>query len=295
MPWSMHRVQQNFAGATCIVTGAASGIGRAVSRLLSQAGATVLMTDIDAEGVCFAADELDQLGGCCEGMALDVTDADAVAAAVRHAVSRGGKLDYMINNAGINVVGDFRDLDVDVWQRIVNVNLWGVVHGTRAAYDVMASQGFGHIVNMSSGLGITPGPRNVPYATTKFAVVGLSESIRIEAADLGIHVTVVCPGWIQTPMLEGRSVIQQPGASTGNSGRPLRIADAASSSVPFGFWDVDRAARVVLRGVARRRAIVVFPRYVHFFWWLYRFCRPLSDYWNRHEIRRFRELIGHDT
>jgi NAD(P)-dependent dehydrogenase (short-subunit alcohol dehydrogenase family) len=249
--------------------------------------------DVDEQAAYREADILKSSGGRCEAVGVDVTDSAAVTTAVQRVITLHGRLDYMINNAGINIVGDFRDLDDEAWRRIVAVNLWGVVYGTRAAYEVMLSQGFGHIVNISSGLGLTPGPGNVPYATTKSAIVGFSESLRIEARDLGIHVTVVCPGWIRTPMLEGHSVVARQTLHRTRSGSALQIIDAATNGMPFGLHDVERAAWTILHGVARGKAMVVFPAYVRYFWWLYRLCRPASDWWNRREIRRFRELVGY--
>jgi short-subunit dehydrogenase len=104
----------------------------------------------------------------------------------------------MLNNAGIALGGEVRDMDLEHWRRILDVNLWGVIHGTTAAYQVMVKQGFGHIVNTASLGGLIPEPMATAYATTKHAVVGLSTSLRAEAAELRVKVSVVCPGFVQT-------------------------------------------------------------------------------------------------
>jgi short-subunit dehydrogenase len=201
-------------------------------------------------------------------------------------VHRHGRIDYLFNSAGVNVVGEFQHLRVEDWQQIVNVNLWGVVYGCQAVYPHMLRQKRGHIVNIASGLGLTPAPRNSAYSASKFAIVGLSESLRIEAVDFGVQVSVVCPGWIRTPMLE-EGPVAGPRPADGESG--LRIADVAAHT-PFPLADANHSALRILQGVRRGKALIVFPLYVQSFVLLYRLFRPISDWWNRYEIRSFRRL-----
>ncbi|HEY6565153.1 MAG TPA: SDR family oxidoreductase, partial [Pirellulaceae bacterium] len=218
---------------------------------------------------------------------LDVADEGQFNALIDDIVARHGRLDFLFNNAGINRMGDVRDLGMEHWKQLMDVNLWGVIHGTLAAYRVMVQQRRGHIVNVSSGLGITPAPRNVPYATTKAAVVGLSESLRIEARDLGVRVSVVCPGWIRTPMLDQKAVV--------TPGRSPRISiGRAAALMPWRFITSEQAARTILHGVAGNKPMIVFPFYVRAYCWLYHHCRPLTDWWNLQEIREFRRLTSVD-
>ncbi len=268
-----------FDESVCIVTGAASGIGLAICQELCRTGARVVLADVRLDAAVDAAEELCRQGGDAEAVFLDVTNQSSFEKIVAETVRRYGRLDYLFNNAGLNVLGDFRDLNSADWQRLMDVNLWGVIHGTRAAYAAMTRQGHGHIVNMASGFGLTPAPRNVPYCMTKFAVVGLSESLRIEAADLGVQVSVVCPGWINTPMIAHGKV------AGGRIGQTIGTAARLSW---FGIADVDKSAKRILRAVARRRPIITFPRYVRLFTLLYHACRPISDLWNLNEIRSFR-------
>src|SRR5207248_6593438 len=116
--------------------------------------------------------------------------------------NRHGRLDLMVNNAGIGIGGETRELLLAHWDRIIDVNLRGVVHGVHAAYPVMIEQGSGHIVNTASLAGLLPSPGATPYAMTKHAVVGLSLSLRGEAAAYGVRVTAVCPGVVETPILD---------------------------------------------------------------------------------------------
>ncbi|WP_155925330.1 SDR family oxidoreductase [Mycolicibacterium sp. CBMA 234] len=234
-----------FAGNTAIVTGAASGIGRALAMMLAEYGATVYATDRDAE-------RLAELTGTEHGsrirlMPLDVTDRDAVGAVVDRVVAESGTLDLMFNNAGIVVGGDFADMTPDAWQRIVDINFWGVVHGTEAAYAQMRKQGRGHIINTSSSAGVMPVVRSAAYAATKHAVVGLSTSLRAEAADHGINVSVAVPGLVDTNIFS---------AATN-----LAAYDygAAVKRVPMKKVAPRQAAEAMLRGVIRNDEFIVFP------------------------------------
>jgi NAD(P)-dependent dehydrogenase (short-subunit alcohol dehydrogenase family) len=140
-----------------------------------------------------AAAEIRAGGGKATAADVDVSDYSAVEQVVREMLSGTGRLDYMFNNAGIAVGGAFSLNSIDDWNRIIDVNLLGVINGVQAAYQVMLKQGFGHIVNTASMAGLLPAPAGVAYAATKHAVVGLSRSLRIEAAFDSIRVSVLCP------------------------------------------------------------------------------------------------------
>ncbi|MGB8501782.1 SDR family oxidoreductase, partial [Mycobacterium sp.] len=183
----------HFSGKQALVTGAGSGIGAALSRALVAAGADVVCTDIDADAAERTAHVSTGPGTATSGR-LDVTDAAAVQAAVDDVVSRTGRLDLMLNNAGIVWGGDTELLTLDQWDTIIDVNIRGVVHGIAAAYPVMIRQGHGDIVNTASMAGLVPAGRLTSYAMTKHAVVGLSLALRSEAAARGVDVLVVCPG-----------------------------------------------------------------------------------------------------
>ncbi|MGH3257025.1 MAG: SDR family oxidoreductase, partial [Streptosporangiaceae bacterium] len=186
-----------------IITGAASGIGQALASALVVRGDTVVVADIDGGGAERVAGELAQRGpGTAQPAVVDVRDAGAVQALVDQTRDRHGRLDVMVNNAGIGVGGEAHDLLLAHWDRAIDVNLRGVVHGVQAAYLVMVEQGSGHIVNTASLAGLLPTPGMTPYAMTKHAVVGLSLSLRAEAAGYGVRVTVVCPGVVDTPILD---------------------------------------------------------------------------------------------
>src|ERR1700753_4478578 len=140
--------------------------------------------------------------GTATSATLDVTDPAAVASAVDGVVARAGRLDLMFNNAGIAWGGDTELLTLDQWNAIIDINIRGVVHGVTAAYPVMLKQGHGHIVNTASMAGLTAAGQITSYVTTKHAIVGLSLALRSEAVARGVGVLAVCPGAVETPILD---------------------------------------------------------------------------------------------
>lgn len=232
----------SFNGKSAIVTGGASGIGRSLAKQLLERGARVLIADITG-----AQDAAQELG--CEGIELDVTDNNAVKKCIEdYAASQGG-LDYMFNNAGILVVGDAKDMSYDDWNNVININLKGVMNGVVAAYPIMIEQGHGHIVNTGSLAGLLPSPTAVPYSTSKFAVVGLTQSLRAEARRYGVKVSAICPGFISTPMADNSKFV-------GGMDR-----QKSNDSVKFvgGYITSDELVRRALIGISRNKELIVIP------------------------------------
>ena len=245
-----------FAGKAAVVSGAASGIGFALCHLLCARGALVHAFDRDAAG-------LERLRIACgsenlRASILDVADEKAVAALLGQVVEAHGHLDYLFNNAGIYMRGETENMTTDAWCRIVDVNLWGVIHGTQHGYALMLKQGYGHIVNTASTAGLTPLAKSVAYAATKHAVVGLSLSLREEARTHGIRVSVVVPGIVDTGIF-----------ASATSLRGQDIA-AAMQRAPVGKISAEQAARTILQGVTANRRLIVFPFYNRALTWLYR-------------------------
>lgn len=244
----------DFSGKVAIVTGAASGIGRGLCEVLLDQGAIVHATDI----------RIDALAGLASGAGelstaqLDVTRALDVAELVRRVANERGRLDLIFNNAGIGVVGDFRLIDLDDVRRITDVNLWGVVYGTKAAYEVMAEQGHGHIVNIASSAGVMPVPMQTSYAMTKHAVVGFSRSLRIEAATYGVKVSAVLPGLVRTGFFEAATVV-------GDYDYQQEMED-----VPVRPIAARRAGELILAGVRANRELIAFPTSNRLILWLFR-------------------------
>jgi NAD(P)-dependent dehydrogenase (short-subunit alcohol dehydrogenase family) len=239
-----------WQGKTVFITGGASGIGRALAKALASRGAIVCASDIDGAGAQRVADEC---GNGASSMALDVCDPEAVRGAIHDFARERGRIDFLFNNAGIGMGGEADEIPLVAWHRVVDVNIWGVVHGVRAAYPLMRKQGFGHIVNTASMAGLGPAPLLAPYALTKHAVVGLSTSLRIEAAAFGVRVSAVCPGAIETPILATKLPHDMPAWWVPDVRRYL----TKLSGVPY---PVDRMAQETLAAVARNERVIVVPR-----------------------------------
>jgi NAD(P)-dependent dehydrogenase (short-subunit alcohol dehydrogenase family) len=240
-----------YRDRVAFVTGAASGLGRGIARRLAEHGAKVIAADIDTAGLAgLAADGV-------VPVTLDVRDAAAFRREAEQAADRLGRIDYLFNVAGIAVAGELHAISPEAWRRIVDVNLLGAAHGIAAVYPIMVRARGGHIVNMGSIAGLLPFPLLAPYAATKFAIVGLTESLRLEAEAHGIRLTLVCPGFVDTP-------IYRKAEMPGGEGRDR------AELVPFPKMRVDAAVDAILAGVARGRARLVFPAYWRWSWRLYR-------------------------
>ncbi len=261
-----------------LVTGGASGIGRALCEALAASGAFTIVTDINASGAEEVAAGIRQRGGRASGAALDVSSETQVEQAVSAAVATYGRLDYMFNNAAVAIVGELRDGNVADFRRVMDVNLFGVVHGTMAAYRVMLRQGYGHIVNVGSLTGLMPTPLLTAYSTSKWAIVGFSTALRAEAAGLGVKVSVACPGLVRTNMGEH------------NVYWNIRKEDHLALLPWRWMLDPSQAATGILRGVARNQEIIVFPFAVRVAWWMFRACPWLFAPLLGDMLKRFRPL-----
>jgi NAD(P)-dependent dehydrogenase (short-subunit alcohol dehydrogenase family) len=227
--------------------------------LLARRNVHVCLADIDGSRAEAAARDLDREGpGTAESAAVDVSDAAAVTDLIESVHRRHGWLDYLFNQAGIGVFGEPEELTLAHWERVIDVNVRGVIHGCHAAYPLMRQQGFGHLVNTASMVGLVPGfGQQAAYGMTKHAVVGLSLGLRAAGADAGVRVHVVCPGVIDTPMLDTAEV---PGLPT-----PPSVAgvDPRADFRELGLrklYPPRRLAQDILRGVDRNRAVIIAPR-----------------------------------
>ena len=234
---------------TAIVTGGGSGIGEALSRALAKRGDAVVVADIDGAAAERVAGEI---GGTAAK--VDVREADAVQALVDDTVAAHGRLDLIFNNAGIGVGGDALELTVAHWDRIIDINLRGVVHGVQAAYPVMAKQRSGHIVNTASIAGLLSPAYMAPYVAVKHAVVGLSLSLRAEAKANGVKVTAVCPGWTDTPILDSTGPDDLPKPTMARDGGIREVAQKMGKLYPS-----DALVQDVLEGIAKNKALIVTP------------------------------------
>ncbi len=255
----------HFVGASAVVTGGASGIGRALATELVARGANVLVADIDGDAAKGVAAGLDGSGaGVAQATTMDVTDAASVAEGIGRFAADHDGLDFMFNNAGIAVGGEVSQLSLGHWRRVVDVNLMSVIHGVDAAYPGMIERGRGHIVNTASLSGLLPSPLLVPYSTTKHAVVGLSVGLRVEAANHGVRVSVLCPGVIDTPLLDRGNPDDLPDVASMPDIRAM-LTELMGKSYPAASLASD-----ALDAVALNRPIIVAPRRARAIWAAYR-------------------------
>jgi len=185
-------------GRIAIVTGAGSGIGRALAQRLASDGATLVLGDRNVEGVEQTARDI---GERATAVSLDVADEASSRAIVERALSLHGKLDIVCNIAGVLDFGRFADLDANRWDRVISVNLTGVYNMCRAAMPHLIETK-GNIVNMASAAGLVGVPYNAAYTASKHGVIGLTRSLALEFSKEGVRVNAVCPGGVKTPMLE---------------------------------------------------------------------------------------------
>jgi NAD(P)-dependent dehydrogenase (short-subunit alcohol dehydrogenase family) len=191
----------SLARVPVAVTGGAHGIGRAIAERFARAGAAVAIGDLDGDAAQKLASEI---GVDAIGIALDVADREAFAAFLDAAEQSHGPLGVMINNAGIDWVGPFHEEPDRVSRRELDVNLMGTILGARLAMQRMLPRDQGHVVNIASGVGRVPLPGSAVYSATKHAIVGLTESLRLEYRRTGIRFTVVQPSQVETAMIEGQ-------------------------------------------------------------------------------------------
>lgn len=255
---------RDLTGRTAVVTGAGSGIGRALARLLAQRGATVHVADRDAAG---AEQVAEALGGAATAHTVDVGDPDAVMA-LADQVFAAGPVDLLFNNAGVGHAGAVVDTTLQDWRRLIDVNLMGVVHGLHAFLPrLLAQDGPAHVMNTASMAGLVPNPGLTAYTATKAAVVGLSEALDLELRGSGVRVSALCPGIIDTDII-ATATLRGDWAQRRETTAELYATRGTSPDV---------VARQALAGIGRGRTVVPTPRYqVVPAWLLQRYLPPVG-------------------
>ncbi len=233
---------KELSGRVAIVTGAASGIGLAVSEAFVADGMSVVMADINDESVRLQASRLREQGSVARAMALDVRDSDAVDDVARAIVDEFGALHVAVNNAGVVNGGYSWELSLQEWHRVLDTNLWGVIHGIRSFVPrILASGDEGHVVNVASMAAVLPRDRLGPYTVAKHGVLGLSDVLRAEflGIDAPVGVSVVMPGLIRTGM--------NPIGTVEPSTVATNIVDAIRRNRNYVFTDDHHAGEVDAR------------------------------------------------
>jgi NAD(P)-dependent dehydrogenase (short-subunit alcohol dehydrogenase family) len=271
----------SVSGEIAFVTGGASGIGAALATKLVDGGAEVWIADRQIGAAQELAQRLDSGGAKAHAIELDVRSYPSFESAVAEAVRQSGRIDYLFNNAGIGAGGEIDSYTLDDWNDVFDVNLRGVVHGIQAVYPIMIRQRSGHIVNTASMAGLVASPGAAAYTATKYAVVGISKALRVEAERHGVQVSVLCPGAIRTPALTGGKFGRIPSISDEEL---LKSWERLRPMAPEKF--AERALRAVLRG----DAIIVVPTWWKAFWYLERLSPALSMRSTKVALKRIREL-----
>ncbi|SFE27195.1 NADP-dependent 3-hydroxy acid dehydrogenase YdfG [Actinacidiphila alni] len=244
--------KERFGGQLVLVTGAASGIGRATVFAFAEAGTRVIAVDRDGEGAARTA-ELARLSGAPDAWpeTVDVSDAEAMEKLAARTADLYGVPDVVVNNAGIGLAGSFLDTTPEDWKQVLDVNLWGVIHGCRLFGKLMVERGQGgHIVNTASAAAFQPSRALPAYSTSKAAVLMLSECLRAELAPHGIGVSAICPGLVNTPITRSARF-----AGVGEEEQEKRRARSARL---YGLrnYPPEKVARAILRAVRRDTAVV---------------------------------------
>ncbi|MEP2777357.1 MAG: SDR family oxidoreductase [Luteolibacter sp.] len=260
-----------FAGATVVLTGAASGLGKAMTRLLADAGAEVFALDVNGAG-------LDRLVEECPGnihaVQADVTDLDAYRRIGERIIGLSGKVDYLFNNAGITLLGEAQNLPFPRWKTLMDINLMGAVNGTQVFYPSMIIRKSGRIINTASIAGTTGYATATAYTASKAAVLEFSRSLRAEAKNYGVGVSVACPGYVDTGIFAEDRIV---GADRGQMIRDL----------PVKMMSPDYAAGRLLDGVAKGKGTIIFPFSAKFLWTLSCWAPPLIRPFHKRFMRTF--------
>ncbi len=224
--------QRRLTGKTVLVTGAARGIGEAIARQCAAEGAQVALCDLDRNSLQQATDALRQEGGLAAAFSADVADMDSVKAMVATVKSCFGRIDALVNNAGIVLDAQLKNMRDEQWDKVIGINLSGVYHCTRAVADTMLAQGAGSIISISSIVGLYGNFGQTNYAAAKAGVIGMTKTWAKELGRKGIRANALCPGFIATPILASmpdkvlEGIVSR--IPAGRLGRPEEIASVAA-------------------------------------------------------------------
>jgi NAD(P)-dependent dehydrogenase (short-subunit alcohol dehydrogenase family) len=273
----------DLTGKTALVTGAASGIGRATALAFARRGAGLVICDVNEKGLDQVADQIRGFGREALARRVDVADREQMkdfAAAVHERVEA---VDILMNNAGVGLAAGLLDTTLDDWEWILGINLWGVIHGCHFFLPAMVRRGRGgHVINVSSSAGFTPSEMILAYCATKFAVLGLSESLQAELEPHGIGVTAVCPGIIYTGIVESA---RARGAQASEVARQQSVDMFRRRN-----YTPERVAENIVKAVQRNRVVAPIAPEAWLMYYLKRFAPGLLAWLNR----RLKERLQRD-
>ena len=261
----------DLRGRRCLITGAASGIGRATALAAAAQGAQLVLTDLHAEPLERVAQEVERAGGTVlRASALDVAEHEQVAAFAHEVHFAHGAMDVVMNVAGIATWGRIQDLEHRHWRRVVGVNLMGPISVLECFVPPMIAAGRGgHVVNVSSAAGLIGLPWHAPYSATKFGLRGVSEVLRFDLRRHGIGVTLVCPGAVRTPLASTVTIV----------GVDRRAPEIERAVARFEHRAVspEHVAERIIDGIAKGRYLVFTSNDIRFAFWLQRVFPPAYE------------------
>jgi NAD(P)-dependent dehydrogenase (short-subunit alcohol dehydrogenase family) len=233
-----------LSNGAAVVTGAGSGIGRALAQRLAAAGSALALADIDGSGLQQTAQSLAKTSALVTTHVVDVAKEESVKSFAADVTARHGRLTLLINNAGVALHGNFEEISLDDLRWLMDINFWGAVYGVKYFLPLLKSEPRAHIVNLSSVFGLIAPAGQAAYSASKFAVRGFTEALRHELAPTNVYVSCVHPGGIRTPIAQHARL----GAST----PAARREESITRFEKLARTPPEKAAAVILRGVERR-------------------------------------------
>jgi NAD(P)-dependent dehydrogenase (short-subunit alcohol dehydrogenase family) len=268
-----------YANKIILVTGGGSGMGRALCEKLAEIGATVICTDINTQNAGETVATIAQSGKNAVARKLDVAQLSDFEDVMADIVKEHGRIDMIFNNAGIGITGELRDISIDQWKKVLDINFYGVLYGSQVAYQYMIKQGSGHIVNTSSLAGLVAYiPLITPYSVSKHAVVNYARCLRQEAKLFNIKASIVCPGLIDTPIINSLPAVNANPSWNRDSIKQFEPGISAAN-----------AAHYILKGVAQNKEIILFPQMARTIFLFARYLKAAYLKVALKEMKKFRE------
>lgn len=275
-PWVCYKEAMELAGKVAVVTGAARGIGREIALCLAEAGADLMLADMNEAELPAVVEEVRKLGRRAHALRVDVRNKQELNALLAATLRELGACHVLVNNAGVFHAGRAIDCPDEQWTRVLETNLWGVIHGSRIFGQHFVQRGAGHIVNMASGAGLMGAPGMTSYSTAKFGVVGFSEVLRWELAAQGVGVTHVCPGIVRTGIAKAEGA----GLTHVDVDGLLRFAPPARP-----------LANKVVRAIRKNRPRVIYGFESRLFLMLRLLPYPVTDLFGRFVAKQAMQVI----